>query len=73
MLERFNHLAQAAATGVSRREFLGRVGRGAMVAASAAGGLLAVARDASAARCPPGYHPCRRNGVNTCCSNRGGR
>lgn len=73
MLEKFNKLAERAATHVSRRVFLKRIGRGAMIAAAAAGGVLAVARDASAARCPPGYHPCRRNGVNTCCSNRGGR
>jgi hypothetical protein len=41
MLERVSQLAEHAATSVSRREFLGRVGRSAIVLAAAAGGLLA--------------------------------
>jgi hypothetical protein len=42
MLERFSQLAEQAATNVSRRQFLGRFGRGAMVVAAAAGGMLAL-------------------------------
>jgi hypothetical protein len=40
MLEKFNQLAEQAATNVSRRQFLGRFGRGAMVVAAAAGEIL---------------------------------
>lgn len=40
MFERFSRIAEQTATSVSRREFLGRLGRGAMVAAAAASGLL---------------------------------
>jgi hypothetical protein len=42
MLEKFGQLAEQAATNVSRRQFLGRFGRGAMVVAAAAGGMLAL-------------------------------
>jgi hypothetical protein len=52
MFENFNQLAEAAASGVSRRQFLGRLGRGAMLAASAAAGLLAFCSDAETARQP---------------------
>jgi hypothetical protein len=61
MLEKFNQLAAAAATKVSRRQFLDRVGRGAMVVVAAAGGLLAISHDASAAapvKCGPDQKPC---------------
>jgi hypothetical protein len=40
MFERFSRIAEQTATSVSRREFLGRFGRGAMIAAAAASGLL---------------------------------
>jgi len=72
MLEKFNQLAEHAATNVSRRQFLGRFGRGATAAALAAGGLLVFARDASAARrkgCPQGCHPCKQG----CCGKGGTR
>jgi hypothetical protein len=42
MLEKVNQLAEQAATNVSRRQFLGRLGRSAMAVAAASGGLLAV-------------------------------
>lgn len=74
MFETFNQLADAAATNASRRQFLGRLSRGAMAVAAAAGGLLAVGGDAHAARsprkgCPKGCHPCKHG----CCGNGGGR
>jgi hypothetical protein len=53
MLERISKLAEQAATGVSRRQFLGRFGRGAMVVAAAAGGLLAIPQISVAGRKPP--------------------
>ena len=46
MFERIGRLAEAAASnvGVSRRGFLGRLGQGALVAAGALGGLLALSK-----------------------------
>ena len=52
MFDKFNRLAEAAATNVSRRRFLGRLGRGAMALAASLGGLLAMSPDAMAARAP---------------------
>jgi hypothetical protein len=49
MFERFSQLAEQAATRASRRQFLGRVGRGVLAAAMAMGGLLAGGADAHAA------------------------
>ena len=46
----FNELATQAATNVSRRQFLGRVSRGAAVVAAALGGLLATRESAWAGR-----------------------
>lgn len=68
MLEKFNEIAQQAATNASRREFLGRLGRGAMAVAAAVGGLLALpdAADAAAnqtARCCLGS---RQGGAGRC-------
>ncbi len=50
MLDKFNQLAEQAATSVSRRQFLGRFGRGAGAAAAACAGLLACASPAWAAK-----------------------
>jgi len=50
MLEKLNQIAERAATGVSRREFLGRLGRGAAGAAGALGGWLMLPRTAQAGR-----------------------
>jgi hypothetical protein len=49
MFEQFSQLAEQTATRAARRQFLGRVGRGAMAAAMAMGGLLAGGADANAA------------------------
>jgi hypothetical protein len=48
VLKRFGHIAQQAATDASRREFLGKLGRGAMLAAAMVGGILAFADAAEA-------------------------
>jgi hypothetical protein len=49
MFEQLSQFAEQAATRASRRQFLGRVGRGAMAAAMALGGLLAGEADVHAA------------------------
>ena len=48
MFEKLNQLAEHTATNASRRQFLGRVGRAAAVAAGVLGGLLLVPRDVRA-------------------------
>jgi hypothetical protein len=54
MLEKINQLAEQAATNVSRRQFLNRLGRGAMFTATVVGGLLALPGQAHAAAvCTP--------------------
>jgi hypothetical protein len=50
MLNRLSQLAEHAATSASRRQFLGRLGRGALAAAAASGGLLALPAIANAGR-----------------------
>jgi hypothetical protein len=63
MFESFDRVAQKVATNSSRRQFLGRFGRGALVAAGALGAMLAFPSDAMAGRrCPEGYRYCRRCG-----------
>ncbi len=89
MNERFSQLAERSATSVSRRQFLGRAGRGAMTLAAVMGGLLAFPEDAQAARrakrcggqiCPPGYVDCcsywdreAHKRVHYCCPPLSGR
>src|SRR5262245_6245556 len=53
MLEKVSQLAEQAATNVSRRQFLGRFGRGALAVAMATGGLLAVPSIGHAGRRQP--------------------
>jgi hypothetical protein len=62
MFERIGRLAERAATGVSvsRRGFLGRLGRGALVTAGVLGGLLAIP---TGARASDGLQNC----INRCC------
>ena len=65
MFEKLVEVAEQSATRASRRQFLGRVGNGALVAAGALGGFLAFGSDAHAAKrnrrctsdanCPRGY------------------
>jgi hypothetical protein len=61
MLEKISQFAEQAATNVSRRQFLGRFGRDAMLVAAATGGFLAFPGGARAGRrctsdagCPTG-------------------
>ena len=64
MLEKVAHLAEQAATNVARREFLGRLGRSAMVVAAATGGLLAIPIATHAGRKPP--RACGTNSSLSC-------
>jgi len=50
MFEKFNHLAEQAATNASRRRFLSRIGRGAMAATTGVAGILAASNAAHAGR-----------------------
>ncbi len=50
MFKRVNQLAEQVVTTASRREFLGRVGRGALVTAGVIGGFLAFGSEAQAGR-----------------------
>ncbi len=73
MLEKLQKMAEEAATRVSRRRFLGRVGRGALAAAAAMGGLLALGGDAHAAQmCDATSQAlqCRNQPVGTLCGTR---
>ena len=53
MLEKISQAAEQAATSASRREFLGHLGRGAMAAAAAVGGILVLPAISEAGRKPP--------------------
>ena len=63
MFEKVSQIAQEAATSASRREFLGRLGRGALVAAGTVASYLAFGSEAQAGRrrcstdaeCPRGH------------------
>jgi hypothetical protein len=60
MIERFSRIAERAATSASRRQFLGRVGKGALAAAGVVASYLAVGPQAEAAkRCTTDAN-CRR-------------
>lgn len=52
MFEKVSQAAEQMATSASRREFLGRFGAGALVAAAAIGGVLAIPAAARAGRQP---------------------
>ena len=68
MFDKISEAGEKLATNVSRRAFLGRLGRGAAAVAAVAGGMLAFAGKAQAMRgakmshsqglCPPGYYYC---------------
>lgn len=66
MFERLFQLAEEEATSASRREFVGRFGRGALMSAAAVGMFLAMTKEANAGnpRCPKGYHPHRTRDGN---------
>jgi hypothetical protein len=69
MFEQISQLAEHTATRASRRQFLGRVGRGAMGVAAAIGGLLVLPGDAQAAGwCGPNSYPvCRGKPLGSRC------
>ena len=69
MFEKFSQIAEQAATNASRRQFLGRIGRGALAAAAAVSGLLVFPGDAEAATvCGPGsVWQCRNRPVGSLC------
>jgi hypothetical protein len=50
MIEKVNQIAQQMAIRASRRQFLGRLGRGALVAAGAISGFLAFGAEAQAGK-----------------------
>lgn len=58
MIKKINSLAQQTATNVSRRQFLGRLGKSGAAAVMAAGGFLAASGAAQAGR---------RGNKNSCC------
>ena len=60
MLEELNHLAQTAATNMSRRQMLGRLGRAAAAAAAVLAGLLPSQAEAvrGGGRCVVCYYVC---------------
>jgi hypothetical protein len=63
MFENFSQMAEQMATGLSRRQFLGRAGQGALVLAAALGGFLAFPTGARAARKCSSDADCRRGQV----------
>ena len=73
MFEKVFDIAERAATNVSRRQFLGGFGRGAMTAAAGLGGLLVLAGNARAGKkiriCPAGSEPtCVGRQENSSCT-----
>jgi hypothetical protein len=69
MFERLSQAAEKLAASVSRRQFLGALGRGAFAAVGIISGLLAVPGEATASpRCPHGMKlkTCT-NGQKICC------
>src|SRR5262245_53994140 len=61
MFEKVSQLAARAATSASRRQFLGRLGHGALAAAAALVGLLAASADVEA-----GSRVCGLNSLSPC-------
>lgn len=65
MLKKLNQAAEHAAKNVSRRGFLGSLGRSAIAAAGALGAMLvprgeaAAGRPGGATKCPRGYQKCK--------------
>jgi hypothetical protein len=75
MFDQIGRAAERAAAGVSRRQFLGRFGRGAVAAAAALGGLLALPTATRAAAGVCSGHSargCRNKPVGSRCGNRSG-
>ena len=64
MFEKVNQMAEQMAINVSRRQFLGQVGRGAMTVATVVGGLVALPAVANGRRPPPAA--CSTDSDNYC-------
>ncbi len=58
MFDKFSEAGERLATNVSRRAFLGRLGKGALATAGVLAGMLAFGGKAQAGLCPPGYVFC---------------
>ncbi len=71
MFEKVSRIAQRAATSASRRQFLARIGTGAMVAAAACAGLLVHVSPAWAGRGGKGLVCCHYIGGLRVCKNGG--
>jgi len=71
MFDKLSQAAEQLATNVSRRQFLGRFGAGALALATALGGLLALTGEAQAATvCGPGsISYCRGRPVGSSCGS----
>ena len=71
MFEKVSQMAEQVATTVSRRQFLGRSGRAAMVLAAALGGLLALPSAAEAAgnRCCCATRSCYHKDPHVPCAD----
>jgi hypothetical protein len=69
MFRKLTQVAGDAAISVSRRQFLGRLGRGSLIAVGVVAGILAVPEHAEAAKCPAGWHQCGARGFKKkrCC------
>ncbi len=75
MLEKVSQVAEQVATSVSRRQFLGRLGAGAMSVAAAVGGVLALSAVAHAGPnhiCSGNSGICAGLSANSGCENRDG-
>jgi hypothetical protein len=68
VFEKLNQIAEHAAANASRREFMGRLGRGAMAAAATVAGILAFVDEAEAGgqtvACCGGTARCRQPAAN---------
>ena len=77
MFDKLSQIAERTATNVSRRQFLGRLGSGAMAAAAAVAGLLALSDVAKAAPsgtlCDPAnsWYVCTNSVVGGSCGANG--
>ncbi len=63
MFDKLSDAAERLATNVSRRAFLGRLGRAGLAVASVLGSMLALAGTVQASSCPPGTSVC---GLDCC-------
>jgi hypothetical protein len=65
MFDKISEAAERVATNVSRRAFLGRLGKGALATAGVLGGVLAFASEAKAGTCTQPWH-CQFGAICCC-------